>query len=655
MTYQEYLEECLFLKKCADRYYTLEEGQQLLIPNEEFDIRRKAVQDYENDKDIAEENRFSSSVGYSSNENRVAYSRPMQSLENALTEAEATRHWINKWAAKLGARTEVIAEWKFDGMATRLRYVDGKLAIALSRGDSEEGKDITVHALKYVPDTIKMMGVVEIDGETTMPKYLLADLNADGHDYANCRNAVAGALNRKEPAPFADSLEFYPYAAWFEDVELPTHHDAMNLVRDLGFDVHAGIATTVEDIQGTFDIMVGKYGDSFNFEIDGVVFKINSVELQKKLGATMHSPNWAFAYKRPPTIKECVLLSVEFQVGRSGEITPVGKITPTNLLGVVVTSVNLHNEQRMAERGTAIGNTYEIYRSGDVIPHLGRCLRVSADAKEIKFPEVCPSCGSALVKKGATYYCSTPETCQGVAIAKIVYAVGREALDVDGIGPVAVETLYTKGRIRCAADVLVLGADDLVETGVSLHVAQNLVSACRKAQYSPPERFIMSLSIPGVGKATARSIISTIFHLSELLEWKEADAIVKLKIPGIGPGTAAAIAEYFSDIDNYEFAKYLFGLSMVKIERADTTIYENITGRTFVFSGSFSKDKDDLEDLVTMRGGYVSSSVSARTDYLVYGPGTGEKYRKASLLKVPTLNESEFMRLITEAVKVTHF
>jgi DNA ligase (NAD+) len=337
----------------------------------------------------------------------------MLSLENALN-ADEFASWYNLWTQMFGPDVEVIGEFKYDGVAISVLYIDGMFIRALTRGDGEYGEDITRHVSLFVPNEIPVTGVVEVRGEAIVRNTHLDVINLGKEKYANARSAAVGLLNpsRKEVSHHTNGMTFIPYELEGPDFIFNCYTDKLEILKDLGYTMLSCFIITAGKIQEVFETIaeVRKRGD-IPYEIDGMVFKINDIDKQMKLGETNHAPRHQFAYKFPPITGECRLLNVVFQVGRTGEIAPVAKITATALMGVVVTSVLLHNEDRMRERGIAIGNTYEVYRSGDVIPHMGKLIKTCGHPQEVNFPHECPSCGSPVVKHGAFYYCEYKHHC----------------------------------------------------------------------------------------------------------------------------------------------------------------------------------------------------------------------------------------------------
>lgn len=629
------------------------------IPNDEYDRLRKELMAWERDNpDQTLEFSPTVAVGYiepSRKDEELRHEYNMLSLENALDEDEA-KSWINLWKAKFGPDVQVIGEFKYDGMAISLRFVDGQFVRALTRGDGEYGEDITMQAAAFVPERIEVQGVVEIRGEAIIKTTQFDMMNLHrGERYSNTRNAVAGILNssQKSVNSSARYVDFVPYDLEGPEFVFNAYSDKLEALKQLEFQSLSCFILTPDKIQSVFE-QVSEIRTSGNlpFDIDGMVFKIDNVKLQMELGETTHSPRHAFAYKFPPVKGICTLLDVVFQVGRSGEVAPVAKITATTLMGVIVTSVLLHNEDRMNDRKIAVGNMYEVYRSGDVIPHLGKLVKEISEPQLVKFPEACPSCGCAVVKRGATYYCSNEVTCPAQNIAGLAYAVSRDVLNVDGLAEQTIELMVNAGLVRATAHIFGLTPESIASLhGYTQYSGQKLWEAIRAARRTTFDRFITSLGIPEVGKSTSRKLAQRIFRRKALFELNTPEKVLELKVPSVGPETAANIAAFFSNsVRKYEAEQLLDVLIIPQVSEQDIEPIPGVADKTFVFTGTFTQLRDALENKVLAAGGNVSSSVSAKTDYVVAGDKAGSKKRKADLLNVDVIDERVFLSLFEPGI-----
>lgn len=645
-SYLDYVSACSKLAEYNRSYYS--EGVSE-ISDEEYDRLRKDVIHWETqhpDKtlNISPVFKVGTPVRLENKKEELRHEYRMLSLENALDwdEAEA---WINLWAAKYGKDLTVIGEFKYDGMALSIRYVDGVFTRALTRGDGEFGEDVTIHAARFIQDRIEAKGTVEIRGEAFLKRSILEFMNAGDEKYANCRNAVSGLFNRKVPSQFSNAITFTPYDIEGPDFAFNSYSDKLEVLKQLGFQsLSCFVLSSPYSIHGVFEKIheIRSKGD-IPFDIDGMVFKIDDVAKQIEMGETTHSPRWAFAYKFPPVTGKAKLLDVVFQVGRTGEVAPVAKITATPLLGVVVTSVLLHNEDRMRERKIAIGNTYEVWRSGDVIPHMGKVVEEVENAEQVSFPKHCPACGSELVKRGATYYCENSARCPAQLKASIAYAVSRDVLNVDGLAEQTIELLLKAGLIRRTADIFDLTIADISKLeGYTEYSAEKLRMAIDQARRTTLDRFIIALGIMDVGKSTARKLAQRIFKSEVLFELDTPEKVLELNAGDVGPSTAANIAKYFSDAQKKKDAIDLFCCLIIP-EMGEAIPIEGVTGKTFVFTGSFSDTREAYENKVLAAGGSISSSISSKTDYCVAGDKAGSKLRKANLIGVEVIDERVFL------------
>ena len=644
--YLDYISACTKLSEYSRSYYA--EGKSE-ISDEEYDRLRKEVIRWEKqnpDKtlDISPVYKVGTPAKPENKKEELRHEYRMLSLENALDRDEAEA-WIRIWIAKYGENLNVIGEFKYDGLALSLRYIDGVFTRALTRGDGEYGEDVTVHAVPFVQDKIEAKGVVEIRGEAFLKREILEFMNSGEEKYANCRNAVSGLFNRKTPGPFNGAITFTPYDIEGPEFTFNSYSDKLEVLKQLGFQsLSCFVMSSPLAIHTVFEKIheIRSKGD-IPYDIDGMVFKIDDMAKQIELGETTHSPRWAFAYKFPPVTGRAKLLDVVFQVGRTGEVAPVAKITATPLLGVVVTSVLLHNEERMNDRNIAIGNTYEVWRSGDVIPHMGKMVEEVENAEKVSFPKHCPACGSELVKRGATYYCENSARCPAQLKASIAYAVSRDVLNIDGLAEQTIELMLKAGLIHRTADIFKLhDAEIATLEGYTEYSANKLRRAILNSLHTTFDRFIMALGIMDVGKSTARKLAQRIFKSEVLFELDTPEKVLALNVGDVGPSTAANIAKYFSDVQKRNDAIDLFRCLTIP-EMGETIPIEGVTGKTFVFTGSFSDTREAYENKVLAAGGSISSSISSKTDYCVAGDRAGSKLRKANLIGVEVIDERVFL------------
>lgn len=649
---EEYLRLAQYLGRLAGLYY--DEGIQE-IPDPEYDAMFNLLKAYEkaNPHDISPVSP-TQTVGSHSRGKTYPHRVRMYSLTNAM-DIEDVESFLKTVTNGWGNEVEIIAEPKYDGMASELIYVDGRLREALKRGDGIEGEAFTTHALAslYVYEEIPIKETVSIFGEFV--------LNSEGFDriaerrereglvpYANKRSAVAGIINSN--VPFSDSRElvFMPYGVDVEGMIFSTYSEKMDYLRAIGY--ATGLQLKIMPSQAR-DV-IEKLTSSRNiipYDIDGIVFKVNSIAAQKVMGHTNTVPRWAVAYKFEAEKAVARIMSVVFQVGRTGEVCPVAKIHPVKVGGVTITSVQLHNEAKLLEYNLHPGDEVEVYRSADCIPKFGLKIKTNEGLDRFEFTKVCPSCSSELVKIGAIHYCQNNE-CQGSAVDTITYATSKECLNVVGLGESTAKQLYNEGLVSSVYQIFDLKASDLENLpGFTAYSANKLLLAINAARHQPLWRFIVSLGIPDVGRVTAQNLANAVGSVSTLFDLDTVEKIKELKVRDVGETTAASIAAFFSG-PGAEIAKKL--AEAMVIETAHTTAIakrsiEGVTGNKFVFTGKFKAYKrDDLKQMVLEAGGSISDIVRKDTDYLVIGEKpTPAKVKTAENNDVRIIDVSEFLEL----------
>lgn len=647
--YVEYITACSNLTMWNNTY---REGI-ATVSDDVYDSVRRAVQKWE---EAHPENKLTDSptehVGsIVVEENKIGdnkHSSKMYSLENAL-DAEEAKIWIDRWQLGRDETLVIIGEFKYNGLATSATYIDGQLRKVLTRGDGEYGVDITEIAELYMAETIDATGLVEIRGETILPKEAYQDFFSE---YANPLSAAVGVIGSKGATrSLARHLVFIPYDIITKDYQFDYHSEKLDLLRSFGIYGLTYFRGPAETIVELFASITERRDTITNYEIDGMVFKINSLAIQKELGYTNHHPLHSFAYKFPPLIKPCVIKEVVFQVGMSGVITPVAKITPTKLFGTTVTSVILHNEERMRNLKIAVGNSYEVFKAGDVIPSLGKLLSEVPTPIYTEFPTNCPCCSAHLVKEGAHYFCKNAQ-CKDQLVASIAYAVSREVLNIKGLAEKTISLLIDAGLVKSTADIFRLDTDEVAKLeGFTYHSAYKLNTAIQNARYTGFDKYIAALGIPDIGIVTSRRVADQLPVREVLFSLNIPDRVLELKIPSVKHALASNIANYFSSPEKLAAAKDL--ASVLALKHNPTSIEVNpvssVTGKSFVFTGSFSVPKEVLKNKVLVAGGILREDVSGRVDYLVVGDKPGDKLRKAELLQIDVIDERTFLSLFEEA------
>ncbi|MBL4584322.1 MAG: NAD-dependent DNA ligase LigA, partial [Pseudomonadales bacterium] len=558
---------------------------------------------------------------------------------------------------------EYVCEPKLDGVAVSLLYRAGKLVRGATRGDGSQGENITLNVRTISTIPLQLRGddypdVLEVRGELFIAKQTFDDINReaiakDQKAFVNARNAASGSLRQLDPKITAKrNLEIYVYAAgWCEGGELAnTHFDRLQQLQGWGFRINPEI----KKVQGAQQCQayyraIGKKRDSLPYEIDGVVYKLNSIAEQQQVGFVSRAPRWATAHKFPAQEELTTLLDVEFQVGRTGAITPVARLEPVFVGGVTVSNATLHNMDEIKRLGLRIGDSVIVHRAGDVIPKVVQVVtqRRPADTVEIAMPTQCPTCESEVVRddEGIVYRCNAGLYCGAQRKESIKHFASRKAFDIQGLGDKIVEQLCALGLLESIADLYKLESEQLIELeGFAKKSASKLVSAIAASKQITLPKFIFALGIREVGETTAKQLA---FQFGTLDAIQAADQKALEETPEIGPIVAAHITQFFNDTHNRSVVEKLLeaGITWPKIELAAVT-EGAFSGLIFVITGKLSQmTRDDAKQKIESLGGKVSGSVSAKTDYLLAGEKAGSKLAKAQSLDVKILDENQFIEL----------
>jgi DNA ligase (NAD+) len=618
---------------------------------------------------------------------KVVHRVPMLSLGNVFDE-EGLRDFLERIRRFLGLQSidglAFTAEPKIDGLSITLRYENGKLIQGATRGDGYEGENVTanVRTIGDIPHTIKSRSFpdpFELRGEIYMSRGAFQKLNEEqaargDRLFANPRNAAAGSLRQLDPSITASRpLGFFAYG-WGEVAGLPakTQWGIYEAMRDWGFRLNplARLTHTVEEMLATYrDIESGRAG--LDYDIDGIVYKLDRLDLQERLGFVSRSPRFAVAHKFPAEKATTVLREIDIQVGRTGALTPVAKLDPVTVGGVVVQNATLHNEDEIARKDVRIGDTVIVQRAGDVIPQiLGVVLeKRRKGARRFVFPDVCPACGSHASreinpntgKEDAVRRCTGGLICPAQRVERLKHFVSRNAFDIEGLGEKHIKAFYADGLIQSPPDIFTLekrderAASKLAEReGWGETSANKLFAAIEARRNVRLDRFIYALGIRHVGETTARLLArnygtadSFLAAMREAAADREGDAFAALdNIEGIGPAVAAAIADFFAEAHNVEVVEELLEevapTPLEKVEHASP-----VSGKTVVFTGTLEQmTRSEAKARAERLGAKVAGSVSKNTDYVVAGPGAGSKLKNAKDLGVAVLSEEEWLKLI---------
>ncbi|MFQ3244041.1 MAG: DNA ligase (NAD+) [Arenicella sp.] len=593
--------------------------------------------------------------GLTSGFQKHTHERQMLSLSNAVSKEEFEKFF------KTNSVEEYCAEPKLDGLAVSLTYLNGVLTVAATRGDGSVGEDITnnIFTLKNVPKVLEDANVnkLEVRGEVVIPvsDFLLLNqgLRERGEkEFANPRNAAAGSLRQLDANLTAKRpLAFYAYGIGvYEGKELPdSHYRRLKYLAELGFTVskNTQLLEGLENcIQYQKDIVSNRA--KLPYEVDGVVFKVDSVKKQEIIGYVSRAPKWAIAYKFPPQEARTILEAVEFQIGRTGAITPVAKLRPVKVGGVTVSSATLHNEDEIERLGIGVGDEVLILRAADVIPKVMSVSSKSENPISIEFPKVCPVCQSDLERLPGEVVtrCTGGIFCEAQTYESIKHFCSRKAMNIVGVGDQIVEQLVKEHLVKTPADIYSLTNLDLLKLdGMAEKKVANILAAIDKSKKTTFAKFIHSLGIREVGQTTAKNLAKK-FSTIEELQNSTVEELVEIK--DIGEIVAAHIKRFFLEERNLILVKQLREKGIHWPEHdslsKESQIFQN---KIFVLTGSLSKmTRDEAKSLIEKFGGTATGSVSKRTSYLVAGDSAGSKLEKAQALGVEILSEVQLLELI---------
>ena len=645
------------------RYYVLDDPE---VPDIEYDRLLRELQDLEA--------RYPDLITSSSPTQRVGarplakfaeahHELPMLSLDNAFSEAEL-RAFDQRACDRLDIeQAEYVAEPKLDGLAVSLLYDQGELIRAATRGDGTTGEDITQNARTIDSIPLRLIGKdwpkqLEVRGEVFMPRAGLEQLNARAREkgektFANPRNAAAGSLRQLDPKITATRpLEIYCYSVGVSSHALPSkHYEMLQKLKGWGLRV----SPLVKQVMGVGACLqyykdIGKQRPTLSYDIDGVVYKIDQIDQQKTLGFVARAPRWAIAHKFPAEEALTVLTDVEFQVGRTGALTPVARLEPVVVGGVTVSNATLHNMDEVERKDVRIGDTVIVRRAGDVIPEVVSAVMTKRpeSARKIKMPKQCPICGSIVqrLEDEAAARCTGGLFCSAQRKEAIKHFVSRRALDIEGLGEKLVDQLVDNGLVEHVDDIYKLNLEQLAGLErMAEKSASNLLQALEKSKATTLARFIYALGIREVGEATARSLA---MHFGSLQTIAEANEEALLDVPDIGPIVAAHLQAFFQEPHNREITQNLqkagvhWEEGLPEIKKALP-----LQGQTFVLTGTLVGIKrDEAKARLQALGAKVSGSVSKKTTAVIAGAKAGSKRTKAESLGVEVLDEQALIELI---------
>ncbi|MBR2025993.1 MAG: NAD-dependent DNA ligase LigA [Alistipes sp.] len=643
-----------------NRKYYVENAPE--ISDFEFDQMMQQLIDLEAaHPEYADENSPTMRVGSdkTSEFQNVKHRYPMLSLSNTYS-IESLNEFIDRIDKEEGA-TEFVCELKFDGTAISLTYENGRLVRAVTRGDGESGDDVTanVRTIGSIPLTLTgdYPAEFEIRGEIFMPYASFDRLNAEREAageqlFANPRNAAAGTLKQQQSSIVAKrGLDCTLYQIASRELPFTSHWEALEAARSWGFKVskHARICRSAEDIRQYIEYW-DKARKELPFPTDGVVIKVNDFAKRRRLGFTSKSPRWAVAYKFKAEQALTRLVSVDFQVGRTGAITPVANLEPVLLAGTVVKRATLHNAEQIELLDIRIGDMVYVEKGGEIIPKITEVelSERKTDSAPFEYITHCPECGALLVRyEGeAKHYCPNQGGCRPQILGRIVHFIRRKALDIDGLGTETVELLHESGLLNNIADIYDLKAVDIAALPrLGERSADNIIRSINASKSVPFARLLFGLGIRFVGETTAKYLAA---HFKSLDAVMAASKEQLLEAEEVGDKIADAIIEYFADEDNRTIVNRL-RIAGLQFEEEAKELHSNcLEGKNIVISGKFlDHTRDELKELIELHGGKNQSGVSANTDFIVAGENMGPaKLQKAEKLGVKILSESDFISLI---------
>ena len=664
------------IRSFNEAYYINDEP---LVPDAEYDALFNRLIELETHYPTLKKNSPTQEVGAAPADGfaKVKHSRPMLSLGNAFSREDIVdflariRRFLSLTAH---SPIEVVGEPKIDGLSLSLRYENRQLVTAATRGDGSEGEDVTANVAHIgdIPQTLPddAPDVVEIRGEVYMARSAFQKLNevqaaANAKTFANPRNAAAGSLRQLDPTISAKRpLRFFAYSfGELSESLAQTQWEFLHKIEGWGFVTNplTRLLNDADEIMAFYEDL-GKQRPDLDYDIDGIVYKVNDFELQLRLGFVSRSPRWAIAHKFPAEQARTRINAIEVQVGRTGALTPVARLEPVTVGGVVVSNATLHNRDEIERLGVRVGDMVIIQRAGDVIPQV---VEVILDERpentvEYAFPDHCPKCNShAMREEGeAVTRCTGGLICPAQAVERLKHFVSRNAFDIDGMGAKNIEAFFDKGWVQSPADIFRLEdnhADEIRKLeGWGEKSATKLFDGINERRTIGLDRFIYALGIRQIGQATAKLLAR---HYTSIGQWRAAivdanqadsDALRELiNIDQIGPGVAKDLIEFMAESHNKDVLDDLESVLTIQDVEAPQVSDSPVNGKTVVFTGKlelFSRNEAKVK--AESLGAKVAGSVSAKTDYLVAGPGAGSKLKKAEELGVTVLDEQGWLDLI---------
>ena len=645
------------------QYYVLDNPD---ISDYEFDLKLKELQDLENNHpEFYDSNSPTLRVGgiVTKEFQSSTHNNPMFSLDNSYS-IDELKDWEKRLRKFIDQEIEYTCELKFDGVSINLLYEEGKLIRAVTRGDGVQGDDVTVNVktIPTVPLVLKgnYPNRFEARGEIVMPIEGLKKLNQerasnDEEPFKNTRNTASGSLKLQDSHEVSKRpLECLLYSKKEENnSSLNSQFDVLNKAKGWGFNVSKNytMAKSIDKVH-EFVKLWEENRHNLPYDIDGIVIKVNNFIQQKTLGYTSKFPRWAIAYKFKPEQAQTKLLSISYQVGRTGSITPVANLTPVKLAGTVVKRASLHNSDFISKMDLRNNDHVYLEKGGDIIPKIVGIVKEKRtnDSTPINYISSCPECKSPLVKNEgeANHYCMNKNSCSPQIIGRIQHFISRKAMDIDGLGAETVALLVNSEIIRNYSDLYSLSVNDVINLErMAEKSSKNLIDGIKESLNIPFERVLYALGIRHVGYTVAKTLARHYKNINSLIL---ADVLELESVDEIGEKIASSLKEFFNDKENLEIINTLklFGLQFEIIENSNEQSSEKLINKSIVISGVFEKySRDELKKLIELNGGKVSSSISKNTSFILAGENMGpSKKQKAEELGVKIVSEEDFVKII---------
>jgi DNA ligase (NAD+) len=653
------LELCDILNKANYDYYILDNPT---ITDQEFDKYLRELTELEMEyPDLKREDSPTSRVGGGVIDNfrKVTHRLPMLSIGDVFNEEEIIS--FDEKIKREGYNPKYVCELKIDGLSVSLYYEKGILVRAATRGNGTVGDDITnnVKTIKTVPLKLNKEIDIEVRGEIYMSKKTLKEINEKREKeniplLQNCRNAASGSIKLLDSREVAKrNLECWIYHLPNpEDYGLNSHKEALDFMKDLGLRTNPNnkLVNNIDEVIQYIEAKA-KVRDELEYDIDGVVIKVNDIGMQKKLGFTTKYPKWCIAYKFPATIAYTKLIDIIFTVGRTGQITPNAVLEPVIVQGSTIKRATLHNEDNIISKDIRVGDIVEIYKAGDVIPAVGNPLKERRTGMEKQFTMIdkCPICGSDIIRKEseADYFCPNVN-CAARNVESLIHFASKDAMNIDGLGDNIMEDLYNYGYIKDISDIYQLKnyKQELEQLeGYGSKSVNKLFNSIEESKNNSLEKLIFGLGIKQVGSKTAKVLASIYKSLDSFMNSSLEELV---NIPDIGPVIAKNITLYFGDEENRKIIDKLidYGVNTTYID-TKVNVNDNFSGKTFVLTGTLNNiTRSDASKMIEDVGGKVTSSVTKKTNYVIVGDNPGSKYTKAQNLGIEIWDEETFLELI---------